>query len=225
MRLDHALLKLEFDRKIFHVAWALLPLLYYFGYPRDGMLLLLFIELLIWIGVEAVRKTGYPIVSAELMREHEKQGAPMGTLYQITSLFLAVLFFDREIAILAMLFCCIGDSVTAFAGAILLPYLGRGKTAIRTLTARESGTFSSAGNLLQALVHRKSAILMLVMFGTCLALGYLFFPRQPLAVIVAGCLGAVIADAFAWRVAGITMNDDLTIPLVSGALMSLLVIL
>lgn len=225
MRLDHVLLKQEFDRKIFHVVWALLPLLYYFGYPREGMLLLLFCQLLIWIGVEAMRKTGYPLISTELLREHERLGAPMGTLYQITSLFLAVLFFDKEIAILAMMFCCIGDSVTAFAGALFLPYLGRGKTAIRTFTAGKGGTSSLYGDIHQALVHRKSVLLMIVMFVTCLALGFLFFPSRPPAVILAGCLGAVIADAFAWRVAGITMNDDLTIPLVSGALMSLAIFL
>lgn len=221
MRPDHVLLRQEFDRKIFHVAWALLPLLYYFGYSRDGMLLLLFIELLIWIGVEAVRKTGYPIISAELMREHEKEGAPMGTLYQIASMFLAVLLFDKEIAILAMLFCCVGDSVTALAGALLLPRIGRGKTAIRTFSGRDHGNSSLGGGIGQALVHRKSVVLMFVMFVTCLALGFLFFPALPLAVVLAGCMGAVIADAFAWRLAGITVNDDLSIPLVSGVLMSL----
>lgn len=225
MALDRALLTVEFDRKIFHVAWTLLPVLYYLGYPRNGMLVLLFVELLLWAGIEVLRRKGYGLIPAGLMREHERQGAPMGTLYQIASMFLAVLLFDREIAILAMLFCCVGDSVTAFAGAFLLPYLGRGRTAIRACASGEKGTRAIAEDVRYALSHRKSIVLMFSMFATCMALGFLVYPSQPVLIIAAGSAGTVIADAFAWRVRGITLNDDLTIPVVSGALMSLAVLL
>jgi hypothetical protein len=64
MRFDRELLSVEAERKLFHAAWALLPILYYFGFPRDGMLLLLFCEALIWLGFEAARKMGYSAFSA-----------------------------------------------------------------------------------------------------------------------------------------------------------------
>jgi hypothetical protein len=40
-------------------------------------------------------------------------------------------------------------------------------------------------------------------------------------LISAGAIGAVIADAFAWRVLGFTLDDDLTITLVAGGAMLL----
>jgi len=38
-------------------------------------------------------------------------------------------------------------------------------------------------------------------------------------MIAAGALGATAADAFPWRISGRTVDDNLSIPLVSGALM------
>lgn len=68
--LDRSLLSLEAERKLFHSAWAIIPLIYYFGYPRDAMLALLSIELLIWIGLEAARKMGYSVFSPSYLRPH-----------------------------------------------------------------------------------------------------------------------------------------------------------
>ena len=56
MHFDRDVFFIEVERKLFHVAWAIDPLLYYFGYPRDGMLILISCQLLIWLGAEAARK-------------------------------------------------------------------------------------------------------------------------------------------------------------------------
>jgi dolichol kinase len=227
MRLDHELLSTEAERKLFHIAWAIMPLLYYLGYPRDGMLILLFLAVVFWTGFEIARRLGYPVISPTQMREHEKQGMLMGTFFQIISLFMAVLFFDQTIAILAMLFNCIGDAVTSYAGALLLGYLGKEKTAIRSFQIKLSPLrFGSIqDDLLHAISHRKSSALMAVMFITCIVMSFAIYPGISPTIIAAGAAGAVLADAFAWRLLGFTLDDDLTITLLAGAAMTAVSIL
>jgi dolichol kinase len=224
MRFDRELLSVEAERKLFHTSWVLLPLLYFFGFPRYGMLLLLFLELLILAGFEAARKMGYSAFSASYMRPHEKGGMLMGTFFQVSALFLAVLLFDKPVAVLAMLFNCIGDSVTAFAGALLYFYLGRDRTKIREFSpGMKPGTVVE--DLAFAVRHHKSPVLLGVMFVTCMAIGVLVYPGFSLLVIGAGALGAVVADGFAWKIFGYTLNDDLTISLLAGGAMALMAIL
>lgn len=145
---------------------------------------------------------------------------PVGTLFQIASLFLAVLLFDREVAILAMLFNCIGDSATALAGAALYPYLGKEKVAIRDFRHPKALKPSSfLGDLSHALRHYKSPALMAVMLLSCAIVGLLFYPAAA-PIICVGAIGAVVADAFAWRIFGHTLNDDITITLLAGCAMA-----
>jgi dolichol kinase len=227
MRLDRELLSTEAERKLFHIAWAIMPLLYYLGYPREGMLTLLFLAVVFWTGFEIARRLGYPVISPTQMREHEKQGMLMGTFFQIISLFMAVLFFDQTIAILAMLFNCIGDAVTSYAGALLMGYLGKEKTAIRSFQIKLSPLrFGSIqDDLLHAIGHRKSSALMAVMFLTCIVMSFAIYPGISPTTIAAGAAGAVLADAFAWRLLGFTLDDDLTITLLAGAAMTAVSIL
>jgi dolichol kinase len=223
MRLDWKLLSLEAERKMFHTAWAILPLFYYFGYPHDGMLILTFSVLLIWSGIEIARKHGHSLISGGQMREYEKDGRVMGTFFQVLSLFLAVLLFDKTIAILAMLFCCVGDSVSGFVGAVLYNIIGAGRTFIRDYRGVRlplSRTTLRA-DLSHALRHRKSVALMIVMLTTCILVGIIAYPDASLYFIAAGAAGAVVADAFAWRVLGVMLNDDLTITLAAGGALSL----
>jgi dolichol kinase len=225
--LNRTLLRQEAERKLFHFAWAIYPLIYYMGYPRDGMLLLILSALAIWSGIEIARSRGYSVLSDEQMREHEKKSVVMGTFFQVLSLFLAVLLFDRPAAILAMLFCCVGDSATGFAGAILISLIGTGKTSIReygrTVMPLRLKTF--VADLLYAVRHRKSYLLMAVMFVTCVVTGFIAYPGAGLAFIAAGAAGAVVADGFAWRMLGLTLNDDLTITLAAGGAITLAMLL
>lgn len=227
MQLDRKLLSQEADRKLFHLAWAIYPLLYYFGYPRDGMVLLTLAAMAIWLAVEVARKLGHNWVSEGLMREHERKGMVIGAFFQIASFFLAVLLFDKPTAVLAMLFCCVGDSVTGIAGAILYGLLGTGKTLIRDyspvrLPLRPSSIITDLG---YALWHRKSLALMAVMFFACAVTGLVVYPAAAPAPIAAGAAGAAVADGFAWRFFGRTVNDDLSITLAAGGAMSLLTLM
>ncbi len=211
MRLDRDLLSAEAERKLFHIAWAVDPLLYYFGYPRDGMLLLIGCQLLIWIGFEAARRMGFSAFSTAYMRPAERRGAPMGTLFQVASLFLAVLLFDKAVAIIAMVFNCVGDSIVGLAGAVLSPYVGVQKAAVRDIGSK---------GLRDVLKNHKAPVLMAVMFLACIVPGFILFPRASPLLMSLGALGAVAADAFAWRLFGYTLNDDLTITLAAGGAMA-----
>jgi dolichol kinase len=221
--LDRRLLKQESERKLFHTAWAILPVIYYFGYPRDGMVLLSLSVFIIWCGFEISQKRGYRWLSADQLREHERDGRLTGTFFQVLSLFLAVLLFDRMTAVLAMLFCCVGDSVTGFAGALMYSLMDKSQIVIREygrkLMPLRPATLGN--DLLHAFRHKKSYPLMAIMFATCAILGMIAYPRAGLVVIAAGAAGAVIADGFAWRIFGLTLNDDLTITLASGSAIAL----
>lgn len=220
-------MSIEAERKLFHIGWVIMPLLYYLGYPREGMLILLSLGVVLWTGFEIARMRGYSVVSPTQMREHEKKGMLMGTFFQIISLFLAVLFFDKTIAILAMLFTCIGDAVTSYTGALLVAYLGKEKTAIRSYQLKLSPLRlgSIIDDLVHAISHRKSYALMVVMFFTCIIMGFAVYPGTSLKITAAGAAGAVLADAFAWRLLGFTLDDDLTITLLAGVAMTAATIL
>jgi hypothetical protein len=130
-------------------------------------------------------------------------------------------------AVLAMLFCCVGDSITGFVGALMYDVLGARKTLIREygrvmLPLRPASVIADVRH---AIRHRKSPLLMVVMFISCAATGLIMYPALAPAFISAGAIGAVAADAFAWRFFGLTLNDDLTITLAAGGAMTLLAIL
>jgi dolichol kinase len=59
---------------------------------------------------------------------------------------------------------------------------------------------------------------MLAMFMTSLLIGYLVLGSLPIAVL--GTIGATIADGVSLKVLGIPVDDNFTIPLFSGMLMS-----
>jgi dolichol kinase len=84
---------------------------------------------------------------------------------------------------------------------------------------------SLAGELSYAVGHPKSPILMAVMFIVCGLIGLALYPSLTLAAAAVGALGAVAADAFPWRLFGLTVDDNLSIPLLSGALMWLAIII
>jgi dolichol kinase len=219
---DWGVLAREASRKSVHMAGAAVPLAYYFFLSRELALLLLGVAVLSAAVLEYIRLTGNPIFPRALLRGHEEKGVVGGYFYALLSSFLAVLLFDKTIAIAAMLFLDIGDAVTGLAGAVLTMLVGRKEADKRDYGLRER---SLAGELSYAVGHPKSPILMAVMFIVCGLIGLALYPALPLTAVAAGALGAVAADAFPWRLFGLTVDDNLSIPLLSGALMWLAIII
>jgi dolichol kinase len=227
MPFDRALFAKEVVRKSIHMGGFLAPLLYYFFFSREIMLLIVGLGVLAGIALEAVRLSGNPIFPRILLREHEENGVVGGYFYGILSTFLAVLLFDKTIAIASILFLNFGDAITGLAGAVVVMYRERAKADTRTYASRGAASplGALADDLSYAVHNHKSPFLMGVMFLLCALIGLLFYPSLSLLMIAAGATGSVIADAFPWRVRGVAIDDNLMIPLLSGALMTLAAIL
>jgi len=216
MALDRGVLAKEVSRKAIHMAGVVIPLAYYFFFSRELILIIFGAGVLAAAVLEYIRLTGHPVFPRILLRGHEENGVVGGYFYALLSSFLAVLLFDKEIAIAAILFLDIGDGITGLAGAIMTMLSGPKEADKRSGGPAGHSLF---GELKYAVTHSKSPVLMAVMFIVCGALGLLLYPSLSLKMIAAGALGAVVADAFPWRLLGFTVDDNLSIPLLSGALM------
>jgi glycerol-3-phosphate acyltransferase PlsY len=114
-----------------------------------------------------------------------------GACYIFIASFIAFLAFERDIAVLALSFLAVGDATAALVGR----YLGRTKVLGKTL----EGDLSC--------------------FASCLIIGA-FFYQAGLSITVpafaAGAAGATLMESVP-----LPVNDNLTIPLVSGLIMTL----
>ncbi|AFC99837.1 Dolichol kinase [Methanocella conradii HZ254] len=216
---DWSILAKEASRKSIHLAGAVVPLAYYFFIPRELLLLILGVALAVAAALEYIRLSGNPIFPRILLRGHEEKGVIGGYFFALLSTFLAVLLFDKAIAVVAILFLDVGDAFTGLAGAVMSMLLGRSKADTRDYDAKVRPLF---GELCYAASHPKSPALMAVMFMVCGLIGLAFYPSLSPLMIIIGALGAVIADAFPWRLFGFVIDDNLSIPLLSGALMCIL---
>jgi dolichol kinase len=197
------------------MAGCVIPAAYYFFVSREIMAAAL-AACVIGAGIlEYMRLTGRDLHPTSFMRPSER-GRLAGYFYAAAALFLAVLLFSKPIAVAAVLFLVFGDSITGLAGAVLSMY--RGKRSVDVRDGAERG-------LAYAVTHPKPLSLMLVMFAVCSVIGLALRPELSYFAIAAGAAGAVIADAFPWRVAGFTIDDNLSIPLLSGALMTIATLL
>lgn len=216
MSLDWGVLAKEASRKSVHMAGFLIPVAYYFFLSRELLLILLGAGVLGAGILELIRLSGVPLFPKVLLRDHEKKGLVGGYFFALASSFLAVLLFDKPVAVAAMLFLTLGDGITGLAGAALTMLAGP-KEADKRKYDTDGRTLPE--ELWYALTHPKSPVLMAVMLVVCGALGLALYPSLSLIMIAAGAFGAMIADAFPWRIFGLTVDDNLSIPLVSGALM------
>jgi dolichol kinase len=213
---DWSVLAKEVSRKAIHAAGVVIPLAYYFFLSRETLLLILGAVVLCAACVEFIRLSGNPVFPRILLRGHEVKGVVGGYFYALLSAFLAILLFDKTVAIAAILFLDLGDAVTGLAGAVMTLLVGRKGADTRDYGI---GHRPLLDELWHAVSHPKSPALMAVMFVVCGLIGMALYPSLPLVAIVAGALGAVVADAFPWRLFGYTVDDNLSIPLLSGALM------
>lgn len=211
MPFDRQLFFKELGRKAFHMGGCVIPAAYYFFVSREIMAVLL-AACVVGAGIlEYMRLTGRDVYPSSYMRPSEK-GRLAAYFYAAAAMFLAVIFFSKTIAVAAILFLVFGDAITGLAGAVLFMYIGKKRIDARSEAGR---------GLVYAVTHPKPLSLMLVMFVVCGAIGMAFRPELSYLAIAAGAVGAVIADAFPWRVAGYTIDDNLSIPLLAGTLMTI----
>ncbi len=191
-----SVLREEAKRKTIHICGIAIPVLYLF-LQKDLIILGFVISFFAICIIEWLRFRG--LVSLPFLRNKEQRKIGAYVFFVIGA-FISILIFERNIAITTIFMLAIGDAVSGMAGAVL-----------------------NADNPELYEKRMKRPVVMLVMFVTCLIIGWLTLHSLPVAVF--GAIGATIADGVPLRVYGVTIDDNLTIPLFSGMLMSFILIL
>ena len=186
-----SVLREEAKRKTIHSCGIAIPVVYLF-LQKEVLILGFLISFLIILIIEWLRFRG--LVSLPFLRENERKKIAAYVFFMIGA-FISVLIFEKRIAIAAILMLALGDTISALAGALM--------------------TVDNAERYEKSI---KLPEVMLVMFMTSLLIGYLVLHSLPIAVL--GTIGATLADGVPLKVQGISVDDNLTIPLFSGILMS-----
>lgn len=180
----------EAKRKTIHSCGVVIPLVYLFS-EKEVVILAFLISFFIISIIEWLRFRG--LISLPFLRTNERKKIAAYVFFMIGA-FISVLIFEKRIAIAAILMLALGDTVAALAGALMTvdnPWYEK---------------------------RIKPPEVMLAMFMTSLLIGYLVLGSLPIAVL--GTIGATIADGVPLKVLGIPVDDNFTIPLFSGMLMS-----
>jgi len=114
----------ELLRKSIHlIVNSLVPLIYlFFNIPKLWMIILLGIGSIAIIMIDLGRSHDgwiskiFTKLFNKMLRPHELNGKLTGASYVLISSFISVAIFPKEIAILALLFTAIGDTVAALYG-------------------------------------------------------------------------------------------------------------
>jgi dolichol kinase len=186
-----SILKEEAKRKTIHICGVAIPVLYLF-LSRESILFAFGLAFIVIFVIEWLRLHG--IVSLPFLRNKEEKKLGAYVFFMIGA-FLSILIFEKRIAIAAILMLAIGDAASGLTGAVI---------------------HEDKPELYER--RMKSPEVMRVMFVTSLILGWLVLHSIPVAVL--GALGATIADGVPLRVYNVLIDDNLTIPLLSGVLMS-----
>jgi len=137
------------------------------------------------------------------IRDHEETKVA-GYIYYMAGSLLCVLLFPPMIAVTSMLFLTLGDTVSGLAGSIL-----------KNCDVRGAAASAGRGRI-------KPLPVLAAMFVACLLIGYLAsgFSGLSFPVYLAGALAATFADGVAIIIGGRSLDDNFSIPVFSGALMS-----
>jgi dolichol kinase len=184
----------EFLRKLTHVGAISIPIIYMLAgrgviltLVSGAFLISLLVDLVRFFGREKNKEIIWRLFGI-IIRPHEKDNFT-GATYILLSSILAILIFDKPVAVLAIAFIVIGDTAGAIVGRMW------GKVWFRNKTIEGSISFFAA-----------CCIIALPVTGI------------PLWVRFTGAFAAAIVEALTVRI-----DDNLTVPLISGALMQLIV--
>lgn len=187
------ILREEAKRKTIHICGVAIPVLYFF-LPKHLVVLGFVFSFFVIFVLEWLRFRG--VISLPFLRQSEKEKKRIGAyVFFVIGAFISILIFEKSIAIASILMLAIGDSASALAGAVK--------------SEDNSGMYEK---------RIKPPEVMLVMFAVSFIIGYFVLHSLPVAAF--GAIGAVIADGVPLKVYGVIIDDNLTIPLFSGILMS-----
>lgn len=193
----------EFKRKAVHLFALCIPLGYFF-LPKPLSLLILTPFVLGAIMIDIIRLRRLPLhgflnrLLGPILREHESADFA-GASYILSASFFTILLFDKSVAVAAISFIILGDIAAALIGRRF------GKTKIKW-----SMVESNDPNNRKSLEGSLSCLLMCIIV-------VLVVPHLPLWVGIVGALVATLVE-------GITLpiNDNFSVPLISGLSMHIL---
>ena len=190
-------------RKLWHVGTGLglYVILFHSGISRTESALLLLLLLIVNLGLELARLR-MPAVNrivlllfGPLMRPREVRRLS-GTPFYLAGTLTAILVFPEPVAKLALLFLALGDPAASAAGVLSGgrgPWLCRGKSLIGTAAAALVCMIVTVAFFVRALPSPEPGVLLLLGLGGGLAAG-------------------------AAELAPVPVDDNLTIPVLSGLL-------
>lgn len=191
----------EIRRKLIHLTGLSVPLgILIFGKIYTAAMIA--IALVVALVLEAGRLKGR--IRLPEVRDQE-QDKVAGYIYYIFGSLITVVVFQPMIAVTAMLMLSLGDAVSGLVGSVL-----------------ENSNVRSCNQRWRI----KPFPIVTAMFLACLAIGYLSsaITNLPFQVYLAGAVGATVADSIALVFYNRGLDDNLTIPLFAGSMMSLAVL-
>ena len=204
----------EVRRKAIHLSGLSVPLgLIFLGRSITAWALVL--VLAISLVLEAQRLQGR--ISLPEVREHEKTRVA-SYIYYMAGCLLTVLLFPGSIAVVAILFLALGDTVSGLVGSILKNCDVRSSPA----PAAQVGAAGASPGARTLAWRVKPLPVLAATFLACLFIGALTSSLSGLAwpVYLLGAAGAAFADGVAVLAQGRSLDDNFSIPVLSGAVMS-----
>jgi len=195
--IDRSNMKSKLWRRLWHLAGgSVFPVLAFFV-PKEALLTILGAVTGVFVIWEIARLKNRRVnkwMSSHLrvMLKEEEQLRPTGTTYLLLASLAAFLLFEKYVAITSLLFLSIGDLVAAVIG-------------------EEYGR--------QVLFKNKTLEGSLACLVSCLLIGMLMVGISPTMGLAVADIGAVSAAVV--ELLPIPIDDNLTIPLLSGAMMTL----
>ena len=184
-------------RGLFHIFGGLfIPIVALF-LPKTVLIISLGVVTFIFLTFELVRFRAQGINKWFLsffqpLLREEEASRLTGTSYMLIASLIAFLVFPRDVAVLALSFLAVGDAVATIVGK----QVGKRKLLGKTLEGD------------------------LACFVSCLVIGFIFHYAGlniSLLTILVGSVGATIAEAVP-----LPINDNLTMPLVAGLVMTVM---
>jgi dolichol kinase len=194
----------EFKRKGIHLFALSIPI-GYFLLPKLLSLLILTLCALGAIAIDIIRLKKLPLhgflnqLLGPILREHESADFA-GASYILSASVFTILLFDKSVAVTAISFIILGDIAAALIGRKF------GKTKIKWSIANNRINWNNRKSLEGSI----SCLFMCVLVA-------LVVPHLPLWVGIIGALTATVAEGIS-----LPINDNFSVPLVSGLIMHLL---
>ena len=113
----------EIKRKIIHLSNSVIPLSYYFFVEDRMMMIWVLLSITIcFVTVDYFRfrigwiQKWFRIFFSSMLRKHESEGKLTGATWAFIGATISVFLFEKDIAVLALLFMSVGDTVAALIG-------------------------------------------------------------------------------------------------------------